>query len=316
MFLGIEGSANKIGVGIFDDGEILSNIRKTFCSPAGEGFLPKDVALHHRECICELLTESLQGLDLADFQAICFTRGPGMAPPLISMAIVARMLSLMYQKPLVAVNHCIAHIEMGRFITKSESPVILYVSGGNTQVLGFSAGKYRIFGETIDIAIGNCLDRCARDLRLSNYPSPGYQIEQLAKQSTTLLELPYSVKGMDVAFSGISSQITSIAPSQHPADISYSLQETAFAMLTETTERALAHLNLSEVLIVGGVGCNLRLQGMVQEMLAERSGSLCSTSDAYCIDNGAMIAYTGSLYFSAGMVVSVEESACRQRYLY
>lgn len=70
---------------------------------------------------------------------------------------------------------------MGRLITNAENPVILYVSGGNTQVIAYSGQRYRIFGETIDIAVGNCLDRFARCINLPNDPSPGYNVEQLAK---------------------------------------------------------------------------------------------------------------------------------------
>ncbi len=104
-----------------------------------------------------------------------------MGAPLRSSAVCARTLSQLWGKPLVAVNHCIGHIEMGREVCKSQNPVVLYVSGGNTQVIAYSMKRYRIFGETIDIAIGNCLDRFARVLQLSNDPSPGYNIEQLAK---------------------------------------------------------------------------------------------------------------------------------------
>jgi len=92
---------------------------------------------------------------------------------------------------------------MGRLATNSQNPTILYVSGGNTQVIAYSEQKYRIFGETLDIAIGNCLDRFARIIGLSNDPSPGYNIEQLAKKGKNYIELPYVVKGMDVSFSGI-----------------------------------------------------------------------------------------------------------------
>ena len=75
-----------------------------------------------------------------------------------------------------------ADIEMGRVVTGAVNPVVLYVSGGNTQVISYAAGKYRIFGETIDIAVGNCLDRFAREIGLPNDPSPGYNIEQMAKR--------------------------------------------------------------------------------------------------------------------------------------
>ncbi len=140
------------------------------------------------------------------------------------------------------------------------NPVVLYVSGGNTQVIAYSNRRYCIFGETIDMAIGNCLDRFARTLNLSNDPSPGYNIEQLALLGKKYLELPYLVKGMDVSFSGMLTAIEKIAAEKLPTgevtaeDLCYSLQETVFAMLVETTERAMAHTGADTVLLVGGVG--------------------------------------------------------------
>lgn len=138
---------------------------------------------------------------------------------------------------------------MGRLITGANNPTVLYVSGGNTQIISYYQQKYRIFGETIDIAVGNCLDRFARVLKLSNNPSPGYNIEQMAKKGKKYLLLPYCVKGMDVSFSGILTYIEEKAEKllkneeYTPEDLCFSLQETVFAMLVETTERALAHSN-------------------------------------------------------------------------
>ena len=110
-----------------------------------------------------------------------------MGAPLVSVAVVARTLSKLWNVPIIGVNHCIGHIEMGRLITGAENPTVLYVSGGNTQIIAYSEQRYRIFGETIDIAVGNCLDRFARILKLSNDPSPGYNIEQLAKEVSMLI---------------------------------------------------------------------------------------------------------------------------------
>lgn len=200
----------------------------------------------------EALTES--GLASNDIDVVCFTKGPGMAPPLLTVAIVARTIAQIWNKPLLGVNHCIGHIEMGRSITNAKNPTVLYVSGGNTQVIAYSLKRYRIFGETIDIAVGNCLDRFARIIKLSNDPSPGYNIEQLAKQGKKFLPLPYSVKGMDVSFSGILSHIEKVvktmknsAEQYSDADLCFSLQETVFGMLVEITERAMAHCESQEV---------------------------------------------------------------------
>ena len=191
--LGIEGSANKIGVGIVTNtGDILSNPRKTFITPPGEGFRPKETADHHRREILGILRNALDEaqLNLEDIDLFCYTKGPGMAQPLSVGALVIRTLAQMYDKPIVGVNHCIGHIEMGRCVTKASNPTILYVSGGNTQVIAYSERRYRIFGEAIDIAVGNCLDRFARLINLSNDPAPGYNIEQTAKKGSKYIDSP------------------------------------------------------------------------------------------------------------------------------
>jgi len=322
IIIGFEGSANKIGIGIVQDGEVLSNPRRTYITPPGEGFLPRDTAKHHRENVLVVLREALDEANLTPdkIDAVAYTKGPGMGAPLASIAVVARTVAQLWKKPIIGVNHCIGHIEMGRLITGAENPTVLYVSGGNTQVIAYSQQRYRIFGETIDIAVGNCLDRFARVINLSNDPSPGYNIEQCAKEGTKFLPLPYVVKGMDVSFSGILSYIEDRADKLlteggfTKADLCFSLQETLFAMLVETTERAMAHCGSSEVLIVGGVGCNLRLQEMMGVMCEERGASLFGTDMRFCIDNGAMIAQAGWEMFRAGIETPWEETAITQRY--
>ncbi|KAK1149881.1 putative tRNA threonylcarbamoyladenosine biosynthesis protein kae1 [Aspergillus melleus] len=339
--IGMEGSANKLGVGIMlhpENGsppQVLANIRHTYVSPPGEGFLPKDTARHHRSWVVKLVKKALKEarLSVRDVDCICFTKGPGMGAPLQSVAIAARMLSLLWGKELVGVNHCVGHIEMGRLITGSTNPVVLYVSGGNTQVIAYSSQRYRIFGETLDIAVGNCLDRFARTLHISNDPAPGYNIEQLAKKGQQLVDLPYTVKGMDCSFSGILAAVDGLAATYglggeekpgngNPADsdrptredLCFSLQETIFSMLVEITERAMAHVGSKEVLIVGGVGCNERLQEMMGIMARDRGGSVHATDERFCIDNGIMIAQAGMLAYKTGFTTSLKDSTCTQRF--
>ncbi|KAK5690749.1 putative tRNA threonylcarbamoyladenosine biosynthesis protein kae1 [Elasticomyces elasticus] len=360
--IGLEGSANKLGVGIIlhpssstpssphdsahsgDEAftsksisppvQILANLRHTFVSPPGTGFLPKDTAAHHRRWVVRLTKQALKQarIRLEDVDCICYTKGPGMGAPLGAVAIAARTLSQLWDKPLIGVNHCVGHIEMGRAITGAENPVVLYVSGGNTQVIAYSAQRYRIFGEALDIAVGNCLDRFARVLNISNDPAPGYNIEQLAKDGKCLLELPYAVKGMDVSFSGILARVEELArrltttASANPwldpdtglditkSDLCFTLQETVFAMLVEITERAMAHVGAQQVLIVGGVGCNERLQQMMGMMASERGGSVYATDERFCIDNGIMIAHAGLLAHGNGFETKLEESTFTQRF--
>jgi N6-L-threonylcarbamoyladenine synthase len=333
--IGFEGSANKIGIGIIRDGQVLSNPRHTYITPPGEGFRPNLTAKHHQSMILDLISHALEEAkidSLADIDVFCFTKGPGMGAPLVVVATVVRTLAQLYDKPIIGVNHCVGHIEMGRLITGATNPVVLYVSGGNTQIIAYSEHRYRIFGETIDIAIGNCLDRFARLLKLSNDPSPGYNIEQLAKQGKNYIHLPYTVKGMDVSFSGILSHVKTLIVGSKQArrqghetnktqytheDLCFSLQETLFAMLVEITERALAHVGSDQVLIVGGVGCNVRLQDMMGAMCRERQATVCAIDERYCIDNGAMIAQAGYEMFNADKTrkgMTLDETTCSQRY--
>ncbi|KAG2044715.1 O-sialoglycoprotein endopeptidase [Suillus americanus] len=335
--LGLEGSANKLGAGVIThavDGstEVLSNVRHTYITPPGEGFLPRDTAQHHREWALTVIKDAVAkaNITMHDLDCICYTKGPGMGAPLQSVALVARTLSLLYEKPLVGVNHCVGHIEMGRQVTGAQNPVVLYVSGGNTQVIAYSRQCYRIFGETLDIAVGNCLDRFARVINLSNDPSPGYNIEQEAKKGKRLVPLPYTTKGMDVSLSGILTSIEAYTSDRRywahgepceesediitPADLCFSLQETVFSMLVEITERAMAHIGSREVLIVGGVGCNERLQEMMGIMAQERSGLVFATDERFCIDNGIMIAQAGLLSYRMGFQTALGKSTCTQRF--
>lgn len=344
--IGLEGSANKLGVGVIrhplgplslsNRAQVLSNIRDTYVTPPGEGFLPRDTARHHRNWVVRLIKEALKeaGLDKDGLDCICFTKGPGMGAPLHSVVIAARTLSQLWDVPLIGVNHCIGHIEMGREITGAENPVVLYVSGGNTQVIAYSNQRYRIFGETLDIAIGNCLDRFARTLKIPNEPSPGYNIEQLAKKGSNFVDLPYTVKGMDLSMSGILGYIDQLAhdlfkghksnkvifdqktgkPMISVEDLCFSLQETLFAMLVEITERAMAHVNTAQVLVVGGVGCNLRLQKMMEEMVLDRRGSIFATDERFCIDNGIMIAHAGLLEYRTGQKLELNDTVCTQKF--
>ncbi|KAJ7837487.1 glycoprotease family-domain-containing protein [Mycena olivaceomarginata] len=354
LAIGLEGSANKFGAGVIRHGEdgstvVLSNIRHTYITPPGEGFQPRDTALHHREWALKIINECLvkANVSMHDVDCICFTKGPGMGAPLQSVALVARTLSLLFDKPLIGVNHCV-DIEMGREVTGAQNPVVLYVSGGNTQVIAYSRQCYRIFGETLDIAVGNCLDRFARVLDLSNDPAPGYNIEQEAKKGKRLLTLPYATKGMDVSFSGILTAVEAYTFDKRfradgqprnsddqdiitPADLCFSLQETIYAMLVEITERAMAHIGSKEILIVGGVGCeysfvatmsssifrftgNERLQEMMAIMAKEREGKVFAMDESFCIDNGIMIAQAGLLSFRMGFETPLSKSTTTQRF--
>ncbi len=295
--LGIESTAHTFGVGFVNDGKVLSNVKKTFTTEKG-GLIPMEVAKHHFNNKYEIYFESLDkaGISEKEIDVIAFSQGPGLAPCLIEGMKFVKELSTKLKKPIVGVNHCIAHLEVGR-LTGAKNPVMLYASGANTQVIAYESGKYRVFGETLDIGIGNFIDTFARYAGIG-FPG-GPKIEKFASKSNNLIELPYKVKGMDIALSGILTNLRQKLESGEYKfeDLAYSLQETVFAMLVEVSERALAHTGKNELLLGGGVGCNSRLQDMCNIMAKERGAKFFCPDKSLLVDNGAMIAYLGEIMF-------------------
>lgn len=201
--LGIESTAHTFGVGVVKNGKVLSNVKRSFTtSDGGGGMIPMEVAKFHFNNKNEIYFEALDcaGIKEEDVDAIAFSQGPGLAPCLLEGLKFAKELHGRLNKPLVPVNHCVAHLEVGRSVG-ARDPVLLYASGANTQVIAYASGKYRVFGETLDIGIGNFIDTFGRYAGLG-FPA-GPKIQEIASRGKNYIELPYSVKGMDVAFSGI-----------------------------------------------------------------------------------------------------------------
>ncbi|MEM3703204.1 MAG: KEOPS complex N(6)-L-threonylcarbamoyladenine synthase Kae1 [Candidatus Bathyarchaeia archaeon] len=318
--LGIESTADDFSVGIVTFiGEILANVISAYTPPEG-GIHPREAARHHAEVANKVLEEAFQeaGIKPRDITVIAFSQGPGLGPCLRTGATVARALASYLGVPLVGVNHCVAHIEIGKLKTDAEDPVTLYVSGGNTIVAAFDSGRYRVFGETLDIALGNCLDVFAREASLRQRPGEpfGAVVERLARNGKMFVPMPYTVKGMDMSFSGLLTAAVNMLKKggNRLEDLCYSLQETAFSMVTEVTERALAHTEKREVLLTGGVAANRRLQEMVKSIAEEHDAKFCVVPSQFAIDNGAMIAWTGVLAFTHGIATPIDESFVKLRW--
>jgi len=318
--LGIESTADDFSVGISTfKGEVLTNIISAYMPEEG-GIHPREAARHHAEVANKVLEEALakSGIKPHDLSIIAFSQGPGLGPCLRTGATVARALSSYLGIPLVGVNHCIAHIEIGKLKTGAVDPITLYVSGGNTVVAAFDSGRYRVFGETLDIALGNCLDVFAREagLRQGVGMPFGAIVEKLAARGKRLIPLPYTVKGMDTSFSGLLTAAVNILKKGECKleDLCYSLQETAFSMVTEVTERALAHTEKKEALLTGGVAANKRLQSMIKAIAEEHDAEFSAVPSEFAVDNGAMIAWTGALAYNHGIVTPIEKSFVKLRW--
>jgi len=301
--LGIESTAHTFGVGIVDfDGKTYSIVNDIF-KPEQGGLHPALVKEQHLNNFQKIIQRALEEANLVinDIDLIAFSQSPGLGPVLKIGALVSRLLSQTLDIPLVGVNHCVAHIEIGRLMCNISDPLTLYVSGGNTIVSAFESSRYQIFGETLDLAIGNMIDSFAREVGLAHPGGP--KIEKLAKQSNNYIKMPYVVKGMDLSFSGLFTaakkliEVKDYGTKYNLNDIANSLQETAFAMLTEVTERALAHTEKKEVLLTGGVAANKRLQEMIQYISQEHNAQFEAVPLRFAGDNGAMIAWTGILKY-------------------
>ena len=295
--LAIESTAHTFGVGIIDNkGKIYANVTDAYKTEKG-GIHPSEAKLHHENVKDKVVEDALKvaNLKLQDIDLISFSQGPGLAPCLLVGMHKAKELAKKINVPLIPVNHCIAHLEIGKLLTKSKDPVLLYPSGANTQVIAYDGGKYRVFGETLDQGVGNFIDSFARYIGLG-FPG-GPKIEKIALQGRNYVELPYVVKGMDVSFSGILTNLKQKYDSGKckVEDLAFSLQETVFAMLVEVSERAMAHCEKNELVLGGGVACNKRLQEMCKTMCKERNANFFVPPNEFLVDNGINIAWLGIL---------------------
>ena len=312
--LGVESTAHTFSISIVSSaGKILSNSKSVYKPPAGRGIHPLEAAKNHLKTSPGVLEDamSVAGIQTKEIEAVCYAMGPGLGPCLRVGAVVARTLATSLGKPLVPVNHAVGHIELGCLLTRLKDPLVLLVSGGHTMVVSFSGGRWRILGESLDLTLGQLLDQLGRHAGLA---SPcGAAIELAAAGASVYHRLPYSVKGNDVSFSGLLTAAKSLYDAGTPfGEIAYSVQETAFAMVVEVSERALAFTGKHEVMIVGGVAANKRLFGMMTTMARRHSAKVGMTPIEYSGDCGAQIAWTGWLAHRSGISTPIEESLVRQ----
>lgn len=316
LCLGIESTAHTFSCSVVEHvngkGRILSDVRSVYKPPEGSGIHPREASRHHAEQSAVVLRNALDvaKTGLNEIDAIAYSAGPGLGPCLRVGAVVARSLAGYYKKPLIPVNHAIGHLELGMLLTGAKDPLILLVSGGHSMILAFSDKRWRVFGETLDITIGQLLDQFGRAV---GFASPcGARIEELASKSNKYMYLPYTVKGNDVSYSGLLTAAKKAVSSNRLEDVCFSLQETAFAMLAEATERALAFCNKKELLVVGGVAANKRLANMLSDVCKRQRAKFFVAPINYAGDCGAQIAWTGLLEYRAGIRSEIEKAIVRQ----
>lgn len=316
--LGIESTAHTFSCAVIEGrtgkGSVLADVRDAYAPPDGAGIHPREASRHHAATSADVLHRCLRESSTAakDLDMIAYAAGPGLGPCLRVGAVVARALSSYHDIPIYPVHHAIGHIELGKMLTSMTDPLVLLVSGGHTMLLAFSDRRWRVFGETLDITLGQLIDQFGRSLGIA---SPcGSRIEKIARDSLEYCELPYAVKGNDVSFSGLYSAAKQLITkgSASKATACNSLQETAFAMICEATERALALTGKRELLIVGGVAANTRLNSMLSQMSRRHKCRMAAAPLRYAGDCGSQIAWLGILQSGSDKPAKMDETFVRQ----
>ncbi|MBI2499860.1 tRNA (adenosine(37)-N6)-threonylcarbamoyltransferase complex transferase subunit TsaD [Candidatus Woesearchaeota archaeon] len=298
LCLAIESTAHTFACSVISSkGKILSDVRDMYQSNT-HGIIPSEAAQHHEKLYHQIIKKAIEESKIEKFDLLAYSRGPGLSPSLKVGLKAAKEYSEDLKIPLIGVNHCCSHLSSAHLFTEVKDPIYIFVSGANTQIIALEGGRFRLLGEALSIALGNALDKFGREIGLG-FPA-GPKIEELAKTGK-YIELPYVVKGMDIELSGIvTSAISKFKKRTKKEDLCFSIQETLFSMLTEVTERALAHTGKTEAVIIGGVAANKRLSEMLSIMCKERNAKFYSVPLKYSGDNSVMIGYQGILEYLAG----------------
>ena len=309
--LGIETSCDETGVAIFDT-DTNSIISEQLYSQASKhaaygGVVPEIASRDHLKKIIPLIHLTLKesGCDIKEIDGIAYTSGPGLGGPLLIGASTAKSISLSLDKPSVGIHHMEAHL----LINLLEDPapsfpfLTLLISGGHCLLINAkSLGDYEIIGQTLDDAVGEAFDKVAKILDLG-YPG-GPKIEITARQGDVdAFNFPRPMtnkKNFDFSFSGLKTAVfyefkkhIDISDSQK-SNIAASFQAAVADTLLLKTKNALKHTGLDELVIGGGVASNKYIRERLVNGLKENR--IFFPPIERCTDNGAMIAYAGSLY--------------------
>ncbi|ACB40127.1 KEOPS complex N(6)-L-threonylcarbamoyladenine synthase Kae1 [Pyrobaculum neutrophilum] len=315
LVLGVESTAHTFSIGVVKDGVVLGQLGKTYIPPGGGGIHPREAAEHHARVAPSILRQLLGqlGVGLSDIGAVAYAAGPGLGPALRVGAVLARALAIRLGVPVVPVHHGVAHIEVARYATGACDPLVVLISGGHTVVAGYSDGRYRVFGETLDVAIGNAIDMFAREVGLGFPGVPA--VEKCAESAETVVPFPMPIVGQDLSYAGLATHALQLVKRGVPLPVvCRSLVETAYYMLAEVVERALAYTRKREVVVAGGVARSRRLKEILRAVGEEHGAVVKVVPDEYAGDNGAMIALTGYYAYRRGVYTTPEGSFVRQRW--
>ncbi|MDA4130252.1 MAG: KEOPS complex N(6)-L-threonylcarbamoyladenine synthase Kae1 [Thaumarchaeota archaeon] len=319
--LGIESTAHTFGASVSElrsgSFQVRSDSKDVYKAPPGSGIHPREASRHHEETCSDVvekaLAESRCGMKEIDF--VAYSAGPGLGPCLRVGAVVARSLASYFGKEIVPVNHAIGHIELGKLLLGLQEPLVLLISGGHTVIAAESSEGWKIFGETMDLTVGQLLDQLGRFFGMNSPAGPKIEAiaAELGSAPNIVQMLPYAIKGNDVSYSGLlSSAKEAFLDGSSQQVVCFSVQEIAFALLAEATERALAFTDKKELLVTGGVAANQRLSAMLRDMCDARGVRLGVIPKQFAGDCGSQIAAAGFLFHEKGRSIRLRDAFVRQ----
>ncbi|MDD5137043.1 MAG: tRNA (adenosine(37)-N6)-threonylcarbamoyltransferase complex transferase subunit TsaD [Candidatus Omnitrophica bacterium] len=321
LTLGLETSCDETSASLTDGRRVLANIvsSSVHLHKRYGGVVPEIASRFHVEYIIEVIAKALENphKTLKDVKLVAVTNGPGLVGALLSGISVAKALGYSLKRPMIGVNHILAHL-YSSFLSEGPTPAFpfvgLVVSGGHTTLFYCKAiGSERLLGSTQDDAVGEAYDKVAKILGLG-YPG-GPVIDRLAKKGTrnAAISFPRSYLGkdsLDFSFSGIKTAVLyhvrkrdrrpETIDRKETADICYAFQEAALDALVEKVRRACEVTGARRVVIGGGVAANSRLRDKMRELAAFSSMKIYFPELKYCMDNAAMIGYLGEVLYKKG----------------
>lgn len=301
--LAIESSCDETSMAIIKNG--TDNIATTILTQmdthaAFGGVVPEIASRMHSENITMVLEDILNkaNMKVKDVDAIAVTYAPGLLGSLLVGIEAAKTLALVYNKPLIKVNHLAGHIYANNLVQKMEFPLLaLVISGGHTELVLMEGDyKFKVLGETLDDAIGEVYDKVARVLDLP-YPG-GPNIEKYAEQGTPSYELPIPMNNdeLNFSYSGLKSAVINLVHNEKQRgneirkyDLAASFQKVAIDELVRKTELAIKKYNIKRLIVAGGVTANKYLRSEMEKLANKYDVNLTVPPIKYCTDNAAMI---------------------------
>ena len=303
FILAIESSCDETSIAIVKNGNEVVGLSTNTQIPLHEkfgGVVPELASRMHTENILYVLDDLLEktGFNIANINAVAVTCGPGLTGSLLIGIEAAKVISYLFNKPLIAVNHIISHIYANQLTKALSFPTLaLIVSGGHTNLVCMKDNyNFEILGSTLDDAIGEAFDKVARVLGLK-YPG-GPNVEALAKigNPTYKLPIPMNNQSLDFSFSGLKSGIVNLVHNEeqrnkeiNKADLACSFQNIAVDEVIRKLELAIKKTNIKNLIVAGGVSANGYLRTKIEELALKYSVNLGIPDLKYCTDNAAMI---------------------------